>query len=236
MVSVFVRMYSWFFCRKKQTSLIIKPCYIEPGAKIGEYCLIGPFVVIAGCVKIGDKCEIGPGTVIGTPPQHVHRKSRYGDVVIGNHVIIRDHVDITAALEPGDHTIVEDECYIMSNTNINHDCHIEPGAILSSPLLAGFVHVMKTANIGLGAVVHQFTTIGTGAMIGMGSVVVKDIPPYAKVAGNPAEYLEENTFLSSKVSEAYIESENARFESLRNEKRKGRLLDKMKKSLRKYSS
>jgi UDP-N-acetylglucosamine acyltransferase len=203
---------------------IIQPCYIEAGAKIGDGCLIGPFVTIAGCVKIGNSCEIGACTVIGTPPQHTERGPNYGGVVIGDNVKIREHVTIHAALKPDHSTIIENGCHIFAGAHVGHDCHIEEKVILTAPRLAGHTHVMKTANLGLGAITHQFTTIGTGAMIGCGAVVVKDVPPYRKAVGNPIRDIGENTYLSKKVSLQYIQSETERFDKLRAKERGSRLL------------
>ena len=41
-------------------------------------------------------------------------------------------------------------------------------------------------NLGINTVIHQRRVIGTRAMVGMGSIVPKDVPPYATVFGNPA--------------------------------------------------
>jgi len=49
----------------------------------------------------------------------------------------------------------------------------------------GHVEVGDGANLGLGTSVHQGRRIGPGAMLGMGSVVTRDVPPYAKAYGNP---------------------------------------------------
>jgi UDP-N-acetylglucosamine acyltransferase len=48
------------------------------------------------------------------------------------------------------------------------------------------VQVGERANLGMGAVVHQFRVVGGGAMVGMGAAVTRDVPPYAKAFGNPA--------------------------------------------------
>ena len=52
----------------------------------------------------------------------------------------------------------------------------------------GHCHVLKGAILGLASSAHQFTTIGAHAFVGMGSVVVKDVPPFCIVIGNPARF------------------------------------------------
>jgi len=182
---------------------------------VGFGTTISPFCYIESNVVIGEHCTIGVGTVIGTDPQHAIKQPPFGGVVIGNHVRIREHCTIHAALEPGDVTTIGDRCYLMAGTHVGHDCCIEDDVILASPKLAGHTHVMCNANVGLGAVTHQYTVIGTGAMVGCGAVVVKDIPPYMKVAGNPVQDLGENHYLASKVTAEFIEAETARFHALR---------------------
>jgi UDP-N-acetylglucosamine acyltransferase len=75
----------------------------------------------------------------------------------------------------------------MNQVYVAHDCVLGDGVTLaSSVLLAGHVEIGAHANLGLGTVVHQTRYIGAGAMVGMGSVVTRDVPPFAKVFGNPA--------------------------------------------------
>jgi len=52
--------------------------------------------------------------------------------------------------------------------------------------LSGHVHVGDYTVLGGGALVHQFVRIGKMAMVGGRAVVLKDVPPYSMVAGQPA--------------------------------------------------
>ena len=54
-------------------------------------------------------------------------------------------------------------------------------------MVAGHVRIEDGANIGGGAGLHHFTTIGTCAFVGGLARIAKDVPPYMIVEGNPAE-------------------------------------------------
>jgi acetyltransferase-like isoleucine patch superfamily enzyme len=74
-------------------------------------------------------------------------------------------------------SVVEHECFLGNFS------HLAPGAIL-----CGNVQVGENSFIGAGSVVRPGIRIGRNVIIGAGSVVVKDIPDFGKVAGNPARH------------------------------------------------
>ena len=55
----------------------------------------------------------------------------------------------------------------------------------------GKVHICEDAFIGCNVVICNAVTIGKGAVVGAGSIVTKDIPPYQVWAGNPARYIKD---------------------------------------------
>jgi UDP-N-acetylglucosamine acyltransferase len=63
----------------------------------------------------------------------------------------------------------------------------------SSTTLGGHVRVGNGANLGMGTIVHQRRVIGPTAMVGMGSVVTRDIVPFALAYGNPCRVHRANT-------------------------------------------
>lgn len=133
-------------------------------------------------IKIGEKCQIHNSVVIGTPPQHLdfyyQGKRHDGKIIIGDNVVIREFVNIH--LPTRKDTIIEDNCFIMSHCHIAHDCVLEEKVILATGThLAGHTHIMRGAKLGLNCCTHQYTTIGSYAMIGMGSVITKDVPPFS---------------------------------------------------------
>ncbi|MBV8689295.1 MAG: UDP-N-acetylglucosamine acyltransferase [Candidatus Eremiobacteraeota bacterium] len=163
---------------------------IAPSVRIGKNNFIGAFTTIEGDVTIGDDNWIGPHVTIGTPAQYTTSKYEFtGQPVtgirIGNRCVLREY---TTVHQPSKfETVVEDDCYFMAYCHISHDTRIRCSvALANNTQIGGFTEVGEYTTIGLSAIIHQYSTIGAYAMIGMGSVITKDVPPFAKVLGNPA--------------------------------------------------
>lgn len=165
---------------------------IGDDVQLGTNNSIGPYAVIIGNVTIGDNNWIGPFTSIGGPaeirnadlPEDWQSGEHQGTVNIGSHNVIRDACIIHAGFYTG--TRIANHCYIMNQTYIAHDCKIESNATLSSNVaLGGHVEIQDGANLGMGTLVHQRRIVGCNSILGMGSVVVKDIVPFSKAYGNP---------------------------------------------------
>lgn len=93
-----------------------------------------------------------------------------------------------AVINPG--ATVGKNCIINSGAVVEHDCylgdyvHVSPNAAL-----AGHVRVGEGTQIGIGASVIQCVTLGKWVTVGAGAVVLKDVPDYAVVVGNPARII-----------------------------------------------
>lgn len=172
---------------------------IEDGVKIGDGNTIGPFSFLQAGLVLGDGNWIGTGVVLGAPPEVrslVDKQTRElattNGLVIGNNNVFREYSQVHQGWKNA--TEIGNDCYIMNQVYIAHDCQIGNGVTLaSSVLLAGHVKVGVSANLGLGVSVHQGTEIGALTMIGMGSVVVRSVPDFAKAFGNPAKIKGTNT-------------------------------------------
>lgn len=165
---------------------------------LGDNNYIGQNAVIIGTVHIGNNNKIFPNSVIGTPAQHIDIIQDIDSdinnkkvIQIGNNNIVRE---FTTIHKPTDSiTKIHNSCFFMAYSHIPHDCEIFNNVIITNNCqIAGFSKILENANIGLSTVIHQYTTIGAYAMVGMGSVVTKDILPFLKVAGNPARYMNAN--------------------------------------------
>jgi len=166
---------------------------IAPSVVLGEGNIIGPYTVIEGDVRIGDGNWIGPHVTIGTPAQYTTEKfefngQRQTGIEIGSRCVFREYVTVH---QPSTYTtIVEDDCYFMAYCHISHDTVIRRGVnMANNTQIAGFTEIQEYATIGLSTVIHQYSTIGAYAMVGMSSVIVKDVPPFSKIAGNPSRLL-----------------------------------------------
>lgn len=172
----------------------IHPSAIITGdVTLGTGNTVGPFAVITGPVEIGDGNWLGAGVVIGAPPEvrswshppDAEAPSSGNGIVIGNRNVLREYVQVHQGWKGT--TRLGDDLFVMNQVYVAHDCVLGDGVTLaSSVLLAGHVEIGAHANLGLGTVVHQTRYIGAGSMVGMGSVVTRDVPPFAKVFGNPA--------------------------------------------------
>lgn len=83
-----------------------------------------------------------------------------------------------------------DRVFCLSSATINHDNHLEDNVSLCSHVsLAGCVHVEAGSYLGQACTVKQYVRIGRDALIGMGSVVLADVPANSVMVGNPAHKL-----------------------------------------------
>ncbi|MEO8391381.1 MAG: hypothetical protein ABI700_00175 [Chloroflexota bacterium] len=160
-----------------RNSVIGNACVIGDDVHIGIKNTIQHHSVIIGRTEIGDNNEIGPFVTIGTEPQHPRIPHAHQPVRIGNNNVIREYCSVHGSAE--DLTQIGNGCYIMAYNCINHDVIVDDHVTMANNCnIAGYVHIKHHANFGMGCVVHQYSVIGAGAMLGMGSIVTKDIPPY----------------------------------------------------------
>lgn len=142
--------------------------YVDEPTSIGENTRIWHFShILPGC-EIGSNCNIGQNVVIGA------------NVRIGNRVKIQNNVSVYEGVE------LQDEVFCgpsMVFTNVNTPRSGTPRNTAADYLKT---LVKRGASIGANATIVCGNTIGEYAFVGAGSVVTKDVPPYAMVYGNPA--------------------------------------------------
>lgn len=151
-------------------------------------------------VKIGKNVRVGEGTVLGALPiifdketgARVRPEIRAG-------LIIEDNVDIgcNCVLNLGEKrdTIVRKGTMIGHLSSIGHDSDIgEYVGISVHVCISGCVEVGEWSYVAPQTVVRPYVKIGKFSMIGMGSVVDKDIPDGVVAYGNPCKVIRENSW------------------------------------------
>ena len=155
---------------------------------------IHPTAIIGDNVILGDNNYIGPYCIIGDPAEHKKFWGQEkGKVYIGNNNIITGLVTIDAGTEYS--TVIEDNCFIMKHAHIGHDCEIGNNVTISCGAKIGGHSIIKYySNIGLNAVLHQFTTIERGCMIGASAFIKGATEEFTKYAGVPARKIGINEY------------------------------------------
>ncbi len=183
------------------TSLIDPKAEIDSSVEIGPFCVIGPdvkidagtvvksHVVINGHTRIGCNNEIYQFTSIGEVNQDKKYKGEPTQLIIGDNNVIRENATIhRGTIQDNSITSIGNNNLFMASTHIGHDCIVGDNNIMANfAALAG--HVIVGDNVILGGYtgVHQFCQVNSFSMCGMGSMVVKDIPRYVMVSGDPAK-------------------------------------------------
>ncbi len=180
---------------------------VHPSAKIDETAQIGPFVVIeedveigAGTIvdgnaticahtRIGKNCHVFPSAVIGAIPQDLKFHDELTYTIIGDNNVMRECCTIHRGTASKGKTVVGNGNLIMAYCHVAHDCVLHDHIIMSNCVqLAGEVVVEDYAIIGGGALVHQFSHLGSHIMVQGGTHVNKDIPPFVIAAHEPIKY------------------------------------------------
>lgn len=146
-----------------ETAVVDEGCTIGEGVKIWHFSHIMP-----NCV-IGDKCNIGQNVVISP------------EVILGKNVKIQNNVSIYTGV------ICEDDVFLgpsMVFTNV-----MNPRSAVNRRDQYSKTVVRKGVSIGANATIVCGNDIGEFAFIGAGSVVTKEVLPYALVVGNPARQI-----------------------------------------------
>lgn len=166
-------------------------CYVESDVVIGDGCKLFPHANILQYVKMGRNCAVYPGAVVGATPQDLKFNGEVTYVEIGDNVTIRECATINRGTNASGKgvTKIGNNVLIMSYVHIAHDCRIGNNCILVSFVgLAGETDVDDWAIVSGGTVVHQFSKIGAHSMVGGGSRINQDIPPYVLAGRIPIAY------------------------------------------------
>ncbi len=148
---------------------------IAPTVRLGKDVKLSSFINLYGC-EIGDETKIGAFV-------EVQKNAR-----VGRRCKISSHTFICEGVE------IEDNVFIGHSVTFINDSYpraTSTGGILQTEAdwKVEQTRICKGASIGSGSTILSNVTVGENAIVGAGSVVTKDVPANAIVAGNPAKIL-----------------------------------------------
>jgi acetyltransferase-like isoleucine patch superfamily enzyme len=181
---------------------------LGPGSTVEEYCIIGvplrdpqgtgAATVIGAGAHIRSHTVIYAGNRIGAHFQtgnkvNIREYNEIGDhvsigtlSVIEHHVRIGDHVRIHSQVFVPEYSVLEEGAWLGPNvvlTNAKYPLSPEAKKHLRGPV------IRRGAKIGANTTILPGVVIGENALIGAGSVVVKDVPAGSVMAGSPARLI-----------------------------------------------
>lgn len=161
---------------------------IGPGVSIGDGCVIASHVVIKGPTRMGVGNRVYPFAVIGEDTSDRSYAGEATELVIGDGNVFREGVNIhRGTIKDQGRTVIGSGGLFMPYVHIAHDCVIGDHVILANyAAVSGHVRVGDYANFGGYAGVAQYRRVGAHTHIAASSLVLKDVPDFVTVAGNPA--------------------------------------------------
>jgi UDP-N-acetylglucosamine acyltransferase len=175
---------------------------IHPHAELADNVEVGPFAVIDHGVVLGPGCRVGPhayltgltlagadnvfhaGAVIGNASQDLKYKGEPTRLRIGDRNTFREHVTVNRSSSVEEDTVIGSDNLLMAGCHVGHNSAIGNFVrIANGSLLGGHVVVQDYAIISGNCLIHQFSRIGTLAMMQGGAGISMDLPPFTMARG-----------------------------------------------------
>ena len=171
---------------------------VDGAAQLADDVVVGPQAVIGAGVTLAAGCVVGPASLIEGPGEFGESNRFYGHCSVGSSSqdrkhrqrgmirvgagnVFREFTTVNRATGADDETVIGDSNLFLAYSHVAHDCIIADNCVLANCVqLGGHVQLGDRVTLGGLAAVHQHCRIGSLAMIGAGTIVRADVPPYAK--------------------------------------------------------
>ena len=156
--------------------------------RLGAGTVVGPHVVIEGNTTIGARNRIFQFASVGAEPQDLKYHGEDSALIIGDDNRIREFCTLQPGTEGGGMiTRVGSGNLLMNYSHIAHDCILGDRVVVANGVqLGGHVTIEDGVVLGALAGIHQFVRIGESALVGAGSMVSLDVPPFCNATGDRA--------------------------------------------------
>lgn len=182
------------------TAIVGKGAQFGKGVKIGAYARIEGTVqlgdhvevyshgIVEGHTVIGARSRIGSFATVGTAPQDLKYAGEPTELRCGEDNFFREYCNISRGTATGGgRTTIGSNNLLMIHSHVAHDCVVNDHCVFANGVsLAGHVEIGYRVILGGHSAIHQFCKVGAYAMLGGGSILVQDVPPYVTVQGNHA--------------------------------------------------
>lgn len=156
--------------------------------RIGAGTTVGAHAVIEGHTTIGEGNRIFQFAALGAAPQDLKYRGEDSRLIMGNRNQIREFVTVhPGTVGGGLITRIGDDNLLMNYAHVAHDCHVgNQNVVANGAQLGGHVTIEDCTVLGALVGIHQFSRIGESVILGAGSMVSQDVPPFCNATGDRA--------------------------------------------------